>query len=134
MIHGAQMNEEEASVLTPEKLDEATLAKHTLALNTKVLHITRGERGCTTFVDEHKHLHRYDIGGIEVRDATDPTGCGDVFAAAYCAHYVKTHDIFSSSQFANRVASKKAGMAGSEHVDTLSALRLTESVEEKMPS
>lgn len=134
MIHAAQMNEEEAAVLTPEKLDEATLAKHVLALNTKVLHITRGERGCTTFVDEHKHLHRYDIGGIEVRAALDPTGCGDVFAAAYCAQYMMTKNIFSSAQFANRVAARKAGMAGSTHIDTLSAFRLTESVEEKVPS
>jgi sugar/nucleoside kinase (ribokinase family) len=134
MVHAAQMNEEEAAVLTPEKLDEGTLAKHVLALNTNVLHITRGERGCTTFVDEHKHLHRYDIGGIEVRQVIDPTGCGDVFAAAYCAQYLKTMNIFSSAQFANRVAAQKAGFAGSAQIDALSAFRLTESLEEKMPS
>jgi sugar/nucleoside kinase (ribokinase family) len=134
MIHAAQMNEEEAAALTPEKLDEPTLAKHALALNTKVLHITRGEKGCTTFVDEHKHVHRYDIGGIDVRAAIDPTGCGDVFAAAYCAHYMKTKEIFPSAQFANRVAAQKAGIAGSEHIDTISTFRLTESVEEKISS
>ncbi|HTK81499.1 MAG TPA: carbohydrate kinase family protein [Bacteroidota bacterium] len=132
MIHAAQMNEEEAAVLSPGKLDEATLAKHTLALNTKVLHITRGERGCTTFVDEHKHLHRYDIGGIKVEGAVDPTGCGDVFAAAYCAHYMKSNDIFSSAQFANRAAAMKAGMPGSEHIDALASLRLGAKAEESI--
>lgn len=124
MIHAAQMNEEEAAALTPEQLDETALAKHTLSLNTKVLNITRGDQGCTAFVDEHKQLRRYDIGGVEVKGVVDPTGCGDVFAAAYCAHYVKTNDIFSSTQFANRVAAYNAGLSGSDQIDRLSSFRL----------
>lgn len=125
MIHGAQMNEEEARVMTAEKLDEESLAKHTLALNTKILNITRGERGCTTYIDEHKHLRRIDVPGIAVKGPVDPTGCGDVFAAAYCAHYVTSEDITASAQFANRVAACKAGMNGSEHIDMLSSMRLS---------
>jgi len=124
MIHAAQMNEDEAAALSSEKLDEIALAKHTLALNTKVLNITRGGRGCTTFVDEHKHLRRYDIGGVEVQGTIDPTGCGDVFAAAYCGNYMKTNDILASAQFANRVAAGKAGLQGTEHIDNLSSFRL----------
>lgn len=123
MIHGAQMNEEEARILTVEKFDELSLANHTLALNTKVLHITRGERGCSSFVDEHKHVRRFDTDGIEVKDAVDPTGCGDVFAGAYCAHYMKTHDIVASATFANRVAAAKAGISGSGEIDMLSSYR-----------
>ena len=126
------MNEDEAKALTPERLDETALAKHTLALNTKVLNITRGHRGCTTFTDEHKKLHRCDIGGIDVARTIDPTGCGDVFAAAYCAHYMKTTDIFSSAQFANRVAACKAGMPGSEQIDELSAFRVQKDVSAAM--
>lgn len=128
MIHGAQMNEDEARILTADKLDEESLARHTLALNTKVLNITRGERGCTTFVDEHKHLHRADIPGIPVQGAVDPTGCGDVFAAAYCAHYVFSGDIGASVQFANRIASVKAGMNGSVEIDKLASFKLSETI------
>jgi adenosine kinase len=134
MIHAAQMNEQEAAVLTPEHLDETTLAKHTLSLNTNVLNITRGERGCTTFVDEHKHLHRFDIGGIDVKETIDPTGCGDVFAAAYCARYMKSNDVFSSAQFANRVAARKAAMSGSGQIDLLSSFRLQDEATEKAVS
>ncbi len=134
MIHAAQMNEEEAAILTPEQLDETALAKHTLALNTKVLHITRGEHGCTTFIDEHKHLHRYDIGGVDIAGTVDPTGCGDVFAAAYCAHYMKTNDIFSSAQFANKIGAVKASMSGSGNIDQLASFRLLKEQRSKVVS
>ena len=125
MIHGAQMNEEEARILTPEKLDELPLAKQTLALNTTALHITRGEHGCSSFIDEHKHVRRFDTEGIEVKDAVDPTGCGDVFAGAYCAHYMKPRDIVASATFANRVAAMKARISGSNGIDALSVYRHT---------
>jgi sugar/nucleoside kinase (ribokinase family) len=133
MIHAAQMNEDEARVLTPEKLDEMSLAKHTLALNTKVLHITRGNRGCTSFIDDHKHVRRVDCDGVELKKVVDSTGCGDVFAAAYCAHYMRTGDIEASAAFANKVAAAKAGFAGSSPIDALSAFRLLAG-EEKSPA
>jgi adenosine kinase len=133
MIHAAQMNEDEARVLTPEKLDEMSLAKHTLALNTKVLHITRGNRGCTSFIDDHKHVRRVDCDGVELKKVVDSTGCGDVFAAAYCAHYMRTGDIDASAAFANKVAAAKAGFAGSSPIDALSAFRLLAG-EEKNPA
>lgn len=123
MIHAAQMNEEEASILTPEKLDELSLAKHTLALNTKAIHITRAEKGCTSFIDEHKIVRRVDTEGIKLEKTIDPTGCGDVFAAAYCARYMSTKDIAVSAAFANEVAAAKARFSGSAAIDSLSSFR-----------
>ena len=127
MIHAAQMNEEEAAILTTEKLSEDSLARQALALNTNALLITRGHKGCTAFIDERKHLRRVDIPGEKVDGAPDPTGCGDVFAAAYCAHYSRSRDIASSAGFANRVAARKAGFQGSGEIDRLSSFRLVES-------
>src|ERR1041385_952216 len=134
MLHGAQMNEEEAAILSSEKLNEENLAKHVLALNTKGLIVTRGKRGCSAFIDEHKHVHRHDIAGVEVSGPVDPTGCGDVFAAAYCSAYVKSKDIFSAAQFANTVAAAKAQMRGSTEIDRLSSLRFHEQAIEERPS
>ena len=131
MIHAAQMNEEEAACLTSESFSDEQLTKHISALNTKVSVITRGERGCTAFVDTHKHLQRYDIPGIPAHDRVDPTGCGDVFAAAYCAHYMKTRDVVASLTFANRVAGSKAQFAGSTAIDTLASFRLEEAHQEQ---
>ncbi|MBI1805232.1 MAG: carbohydrate kinase family protein [Ignavibacteriae bacterium] len=133
MIHGAQMNEEEAAILTTEKFGEEGLAKQILALNTKVFIITRSERGCTGFADTRKHIQRYEIAGIPAGDHVDPTGCGDVFAAAYCAHYVKTKDIASSLAFANQVAARKAQLVGSTDIDVLSSFRLEEIHQEQQP-
>ncbi|MBI1806399.1 MAG: carbohydrate kinase family protein [Ignavibacteria bacterium] len=126
MLHAVQMNEEEAAILTAEHLDEQALAKHTLALNTKAMIITRGDRGCTAFLDDHKHIRQVDVEGVDPQNAIDPTGCGDVFGAAYCAHYVKTKDIPSSVQFANSVAARSARLVGSTAIDMLSTLRIEE--------
>lgn len=126
MLHTAQMNEQEAHTLSSEKLDEVNLANQTLALNTKSMIITRGKRGCTAFIDEHKHAQRFDIPGMQPELSVDPTGCGDVFAAAYCAHFMKTNDISNSVRFANQVAALKSRLQGSLQIDKLSTFRLLE--------
>ena len=132
MVHAAQLNEQEAATLTPERLDDASFANHALALNTNALVITRGEQGCTMFITEHKHVQRHDIAGIPTGPSSvDPTGCGDVFAAAYCAHYMKTGAMLPSVEFANRVAAAKARFAGSSEIDSLSSFRLTELSKER---
>jgi sugar/nucleoside kinase (ribokinase family) len=131
MVHAAQLNEEEAAILSPEHLNETSLANHTLALDTQALLITRGERGCTAFIDEHKHTRRVDVPGLQTASFPDPTGCGDVFGAAYCAHYARTKEIESSVNFANRVASLNAGLTGSEDIDKISSFRLVETAAEQ---
>ena len=134
MLHGIHLNEEEAAVLPPERFDEETLANHVLALNTKTLHITRGERGCTAYVDDRKHIRRLDIPGIATETRVDPTGCGDVFVAAYCARFMKAKDIAAAVEFANRVAAQKARLAGSAEIDTLSMFRQEENTpQERTP-
>lgn len=121
MIHAAQMNEEEAAILTAERYNEEGLAKQVLSLNTKTLVITRGEKGCTAFIDIHKQIQRQDYPGIQLQKTVDPTGCGDVFAAAYCAEYLRSKEIAGSLVFANKIAARKAGFAGSENIDALAS-------------
>jgi sugar/nucleoside kinase (ribokinase family) len=134
MLHGVQMNAEEAAILPAEKLNEDNFAKHILALNTKVLNVTRGGSGCTAFIDEHKHVHRHDIAGITTSGAVDPTGCGDVFAAAYCAMYGTSKNILSAVEFANTVAAAKSALRGSDEIDSLSSFRLAEQTIEERAS
>ena len=125
MLHGVHLNETEAKVIAAEQLDEESLARHVLALNTTTLHITRGERGCTAFASEHKHVRRVDMAGFEPEKSVDPTGCGDVFVAAYCAHYMRSHDMLAAAAFANRVAGAKAQSAGSTAIDEMEKFRMT---------
>jgi sugar/nucleoside kinase (ribokinase family) len=123
MLHTVQMNEAEAGALTPEGYDEVNLVKQALALNTQVLCLTRGSSGCTVFVNEKKHIVRHDVAGIPAAGSVDPTGCGDVFGAAYCAHLVRSNDPAAAAEFANRVAGAKAAMAGSDGLASLSQFR-----------
>lgn len=124
MLHAVQMNEDEAAGLTPDNLDEDDLAKHVLALNTDAMLITRGGRGATAFIDIHKQIQRAEIEGINVRHVLDPTGCGDVFGAAYCAQYLHSKNIQESARFANRVAAANAELKGSADIGRLSAFRI----------
>lgn len=124
MLHGAHLNEEEAAILSPDHLGEEALANHVLSLNTGVLHITRGERGCTAYVEEQNRMEKIDFPGIDADLGIDSTGCGDVFVAAYCGHYLKTGQVLPSVDFANRVAGRKARRTGSAEIDELSMFRL----------
>jgi sugar/nucleoside kinase (ribokinase family) len=101
--------------------------KLTLALNTRALCITRGSAGCTAYVNEKKHIVRHDVPGVPAGGNVDPTGCGDVFGAAYCAHLVHSDDPVAAAEFANRVAAAKAGMEGSSDLERLSQFRLVKS-------
>lgn len=125
MLHGVQMNEKEAGSVTDEIADEVVLARQILALNTKVLNITRGSRGSTVFVDEHKQVKRYDVPAIDPEKAVDTTGCGDVYAAAYCVGYLRSKDIRQAAQFASEAASYNARFPGANGIASLSELRST---------
>ncbi|TAK57900.1 MAG: carbohydrate kinase family protein [Bacteroidetes bacterium] len=124
MLHGVQMNEQEAAGLTTESFEEITLAKQILALNTKVLVLTRGEQGYSAFIDDRKHILKAEEAGVDAGLARDSTGCGDVFAAAYCAKYVHSKNIQESLEFANRVAAAKARYPGSVEIDRLNEFRI----------
>jgi 1D-myo-inositol 3-kinase len=62
--------------------------------------LTTGKQGST--VCHAGQMHRV---APRPADEVDPTGAGDVFAAAYLLHLSETHDIVQAAQFANVVAS-----------------------------
>ena len=124
MLNAVQVNEAEAASLAPGGYDEADFVRQALALNTRALCITRGSGGCTVYVNEKKHIVRTDIAGVPTRSAVDPTGCGDVFGAAYCAHVVRSGDPAAAAGFANSVAAAKAEITGSSDLGRLSFFRL----------
>ncbi len=126
MLHTVQMNEEETAGLANEKPDEEYLIKQITVLNTNNVIITRGSKGCTLFKDEHKHIERFDFAGIETERAVDSTGCGDVFAAAYCAKYIRAKDEKISAEYANEVAAMKATLKSSNEIDLLSKYKINE--------
>ncbi len=120
MLNTVQMSEAEATGLTAERYDEATLINQLMPLMVSALLITRGERGVTVVTqDIHKKLTRHEIPGVSVGATKDPTGCGDVFGAAYFFQLLKSHDSVAAAGFANQAAALKATVVG---LDGLRAL------------
>lgn len=126
MLHTVQMNDEEAASLTVEKYAELNFVKQVTALNTNNVIITRGANGCTLYHDEHKQIQRFDYLGEKIERTVDATGCGDVFAAAYCAKYIRSKHEAISAEFANKVAAYNAECNGSSEIDKLSKFKINE--------
>jgi adenosine kinase len=81
--------------------------------------ITRSERGATLVHQTNKKLTQHNIPGIINTQTVDPTGCGDVFGAAYLYHYIKSNDSLQAVTVANRIAAFKATVRGPEALDSL---------------
>jgi sugar/nucleoside kinase (ribokinase family) len=62
--------------------------------------MTQGPRGCTVFVGGQPT----EVAGFPVQEI-DPTGAGDVFAAAYLIRLEETNDPIEAARFANATAS-----------------------------
>jgi sugar/nucleoside kinase (ribokinase family) len=104
MIDTVQANEEEIGGLTIEPLTELQTAGHLLTLGVKGLIVTRGGKGATLYLNEHKKVIRKDVPAVEWESAADVTVSGDVFGAAFFAQYLRTKDLLASVEWANATA------------------------------
>jgi len=77
----------------------------------KVLVVTLGAGGCTVFAQGQPEKH---VPAPEVTEV-DPTGAGDVFAAAFFTRLHETQSPSAAAEFANRIAAvsvTRPGLAG----------------------
>lgn len=79
----------------------------------RMLVVTRGGDGCTLF----EQGERIDIPALCV-EAVDPTGAGDVFAAAFFSRLYVTGEPLDSVRFAMRLASASVTRAGVASIPT----------------
>jgi sugar/nucleoside kinase (ribokinase family) len=81
-----------------------------LATQARLLVVTEGRNGCTVY----RGGTPYPVAPRAAREV-DPTGAGDVFAAAFLIRLAETTDVLQAAHFANVVASmsvEATGMAG----------------------
>lgn len=112
-----QLNEIEAGLLAtgeprpPDGTEEETLAARVGELGAEGLLITRGERGATWFP---RGGRAYDAETTTGR-GIDPTGCGDVFGAAWVAlrvaHGLDPEDALRGAVLASQAAAGVSGTA-----------------------
>jgi 1D-myo-inositol 3-kinase len=81
--------------------DPAELERY--AERARLLVVTRGERGASVYRGGPSQVRH--VAAFQAGRQVDPTGAGDVFAAAYLIRLRKTGDPYASAEFANCVAS-----------------------------
>ena len=109
----------DAVVLSNEDIDHRRKIAETLATRTSILAVTQGLAGCTIFDREE-----FFASHPRPSNPLDPTGAGDVFAAAFFIRYHETKDLQQAARFANVAASMSierpgpAGVPGREEIET----------------
>ncbi len=84
----------------------------------EILVVTKGARGATVYHQgEARHLPAFET--VEI----DPTGAGDVFAAAYLIELERSSDPYAAAHFANCVASFVVEKPGTEGIPTLEQVK-----------
>lgn len=100
----------DAVVLSKEDVegDEALVARY--AAQTRLLVVTQGAGGCTVYTaGQSRHSPAPSVNEV------DPTGAGDIFAAAFFVWLQRSGDPWAAARFANCVAAqsvKRVGLAG----------------------
>jgi len=119
MMNAVQMSGEEARGLTVERYSEEDLIHQLMTLMVNNMLITRGAEGLTIIEQHNKKLTRHDIPAAGIKDAIDPTGCGDVLGAAFLYFLLKTQDVRQAGELASQIAGLNATAAGSSALKTI---------------
>lgn len=97
----------DAVVISREDVSGNDEAIETMAGHTRVLAVTEGAAGCVLYW--HGDRRRFRAPQIP---EVDPTGAGDIFAAAFFARVLKTHDPWEAARFATILASHSVTRLG----------------------
>jgi sugar/nucleoside kinase (ribokinase family) len=94
-----------------------------------VVVLTRARRGCTVW-DSHG---RHDLSAVTTREV-DPTGAGDVFAAAFLIRLKESGDTLSAARFASAAAALAVREVGLGGIGSRSAIEALLSIQEPATS
>ncbi len=108
-------------VLSEEDLNGSPELMKEYVSVTRIAVLTQGARGCVVFAQGQER----QIPGFPAREV-DPTGAGDVFAAAFLVRLKETGDPFEAARFANCTASFSVEGPG------VTAIPTRKQVEEKL--
>ncbi|MCK9426195.1 MAG: carbohydrate kinase family protein [Ignavibacteriaceae bacterium] len=94
-----QANEHEIFTLS-EKKTEKEIAEELLSLGAKIILVTKGDRGASSYTLKNNELFSKTIPAIEV-ETKNKVGCGDVFGAAFFSSYIKDKNMEKAFTIAN---------------------------------
>jgi len=110
-------------VFSPEDVAFNSEVIHQYARQARIMVVTQNWLGCTVYV-RGRPPRRFPAYRVQ---EVDPTGAGDVFAAAYLIRFKETGDPYAAARFANCVASFSVEGKGTNTIPTRDqvAARLT---------
>jgi len=85
---------------------------------TKIVVVTKGKNGAMLYQDG-----KIIDSSAYLIDEVEPTGAGDVFAAAFLMRYYQTRDVMETLNFAHCVASFAVELEGAKGIPTLEQVR-----------
>lgn len=103
----------DAVILSEEDVGGDIALVESYAARTRVLVLTAGWKGSTVYFDKQTQ----SFSSPQVSEL-DPTGAGDIFAAAFLSALHKTRNPWLSAQFANCVAAHSVERSGIESIPT----------------
>jgi 1D-myo-inositol 3-kinase len=101
----------QVTVISIEDIEGNWAIAEKWAAQTSILIVTQDKEGCTIF----HHDQRWTVPPRPAHP-TDPTGAGDVFAAAFFIRYHETDDLWQAAYFANVFASMAIERSGPEGI------------------
>ncbi len=97
----------DATVISIEDIENDWKLAREWAARTHILVVTQADKGATFFVDGKSH--QLSAPHVEV---VDPTGAGDIFAAALFARYRDLGDVLAAGRFAIKLATASVTRRG----------------------
>ena len=116
------MNETEAILLFGRKFlsenDYLEFTREVFKTGVKILLLTIGEKGSLLFYKSKNDIEKISIPPYLYGKSKEVTGCGDAYAAGFLSEYLFTQDPPAAAAFAGKVAGFKAGLSGSNKLDS----------------
>ena len=110
----------DAIVVSEQDVPDASILSQ-WAKHARNLVITKAHRGCEVYVDRASTM--FHSAAFQPLREQDPTGAGDVFAAAYFWRLFQSRDPVTSAAWANCVASFAVEGVGTSGIPSLDAVR-----------
>lgn len=111
-----QMNETERENLTEEKFSEFEFALEALNAGTKIINITKGSKGATTYFEENGEIKNITVEPAKNLIFKSNVGCGDIFGAVFAYNYFRNEKIETCLKKAVEISSKRIEIEKIENI------------------
>ena len=111
-----QLNETEREKLTEEKFSEFEFAEEAIKAGTKIINITKGSKGATSFFKVNNKIQSLSIEPEINLTFKSNVGCGDIFGAVFSYNYFRNEKIENCLKEAVRISSHRVEVENIEDI------------------